>query len=67
MLRRLQTMWRDWRERGLQYRIERALYKAGGGRDVRHGGTQGGAVKRSDDLGDITGNPGAGPSIGGSG
>src|SRR5215472_15527753 len=25
VLRRLQTMWRDWRERGLQYRIERAL------------------------------------------
>jgi hypothetical protein len=41
MLQRLQARWRSWRERRRRYAIERALYKAGGHSDARHGGFEG--------------------------
>jgi hypothetical protein len=33
MLQQLHAKWRSWRESRRQYKIERALYKAGGGRN----------------------------------
>jgi hypothetical protein len=36
--------WRNWRAARREYAIERALYKAGGGRDARHGGATGGTA-----------------------
>jgi hypothetical protein len=48
-------MWRNWRERRRQYQIERGRYKAGGGRDARHGGFQGEAATSTDALSKIHG------------
>ena len=44
MPQRLRAAWDRWSANRRQYRIERATYKAGGGRDVRHGGATGGAA-----------------------
>jgi hypothetical protein len=38
MNEKLRTSWRSYREKRRQYQIERALYKAGGHGDARHGG-----------------------------
>jgi hypothetical protein len=61
MLEAMRTAWRKWRVNRRQYQIDRAMYKAGGGRDPRHGGMDGG--KRSDsDINQIgSGGGGAAP------
>jgi hypothetical protein len=68
VLHRLQTTWRNWRERRHQYQVERALYKAGGHGDARHGGFEGGANHDPGDLSDLHGggvSGGAGVNPGG--
>ena len=56
MLERLRDSWGKWRESCRQYQIDRAMYKAGGGRDPRHGGSDGGT--RDGDIQNIGGGPG---------
>jgi hypothetical protein len=41
MLGRVSAWWRGYRERSRQHAIDRALYKAGGGRGARDGGAPG--------------------------
>jgi hypothetical protein len=45
MLQKLRTSWRKWREDSRQYKIDRALYKSGGG------GSQTPSVALQEDLG----------------
>jgi hypothetical protein len=59
MIEKLRASWRSYREKRRQYQIERALYKAGGGGDARHGGFDGEAAK-GDGIPPITGGS-AGP------
>jgi hypothetical protein len=54
VIEKLRTSWRSYREKRRQYQVERAVYKAGGGRDAQHGGAEGGVPKkRPDDLSKI--------------
>jgi hypothetical protein len=41
MLEKVTMWWRRWRESSRQHAIDRALYKAGGGRGARDGGARG--------------------------
>jgi hypothetical protein len=41
MLSKLQESWKRWCASRREYQLERALYKAGGGKDARHGGFDG--------------------------
>ena len=41
----VRSRWARWREKRRQYQIERALYKARGGGDARHGGFDGDIAK----------------------
>jgi hypothetical protein len=47
----LRDVWRRWRERSRQHAIDRALYKAGGGRGPRHGGAGGENAAARQDTG----------------
>jgi hypothetical protein len=55
LLQKLRGAWGNWRESRRQYKIDRALYKAGGGRDA--------SMPASDavDKGFKSGLPSAGP------
>src|SRR5215475_10522749 len=41
MLEQLRAKWHSWRESSRQYRLERAMYKAGQQGDARHGAFEG--------------------------
>ena len=41
MVEKVTAWWRRWRESSRKHAIERALYKAGGGRGARYGGARG--------------------------
>ena len=58
MIEKLQASWRSYREKRRQYQIERALYKARGGGDARHGGF-GGEIEKSPEA-VMRRNPGGG-------
>jgi hypothetical protein len=41
MFKKMKAAWVKWLEGRRQYALERALYRAGGGRGARHGGFEG--------------------------
>ena len=55
---KLRASWRSYREKRRHYQIERALYKARGGGDARHGGFDGGATTPEDATSHIHGDSG---------
>jgi len=52
VLHRLQTAWRNWRERRRQYQTERALYKLAGSPGVREAWRS--SLRIKDDSGELT-------------